>query len=118
MIYASTSVALAALEYAVHTSERPHDSVLLRIAFPSDSLISIEDLLGGPLPANWPFVDAQTRRIGTDWLRSASSLALTVPSLVIPFERNLLLNPSHPRATELELLESVPFFFDPRLFGV
>ena len=59
VIYAATSIALASLEYAVHTAERPVDSVLLTIELPDDSLVKIEDILGGPLPGNWPFVEAR-----------------------------------------------------------
>ncbi len=116
IIYASTSIALAALEYTVHTTKRPADSVLITIELPSDSILSIEKHLTGPLPANWPFVEAQTQIIGTDWLNSRSSIALEIPSIVIPLERNLLLNPKHPSFDSVELVNVLPFFFDPRIF--
>ena len=48
VIYAATSIALASLEYAVHTVERPVDSVLLTIELPDDCVVTIEDILGGP----------------------------------------------------------------------
>lgn len=62
VIYAATSIALAALEYAVHTATRPVDSVLVTIDIPSDSILTIEELLAGPLPANWPFTEVQRSR--------------------------------------------------------
>ena len=93
VIYAATSIALASLEYAVHTAERPTDSVLLTIELPNDSLVKIEEILGGPLPGNWPFVESQTQHLGVSWLDSGASIALEVPSLVIPRERNAILNP-------------------------
>lgn len=116
VIYAATSIALAALEYAVHTAERPVDSVLVTIELPDDSLTTIEDVLGGPLPGNWPFAEAQTQHLGTGWLDSRASIALGVPSLVIPRERNLILNPRHDRFSEVRMIEVAPFFFDPRIF--
>lgn len=116
VVYSSTSIALAALEYAAHTAERPVDSVLLTIELPADSVLTIEKHLAGPLPGNWPFVEAQTQRIGTDWLNSRESIALEVPSLIIPLERNLILNPMHSRFPEVAILDVTPFFFDPRIF--
>ena len=117
VLYASTSIALAALEYAVHTVERPKDSVLLTIELPNDSVMVIEDFLGGPLPANWPFVEDQTQYIGSRWLASRASIALRVPSLVIPRETNLILNPMHERFPAVKTLAIEPFFFDPRIFS-
>jgi len=116
VIYASTSVALASLEYAVHTVQRPVDSVLLTIELPDDSVMTIEDILRGPLPGNWPFAEVQTQHVGAAWLDSRASIALGVPSLVIPRERNLILNPGHARFSEVRMVEVVPFFFDPRVF--
>jgi RES domain-containing protein len=116
VVYAATSIALASLEYAVHTAERPVDSVLLTMELPNDSVLTIENVLGGPLPGNWPFVEAQTQHLGAEWLDSRASLALEVPSLVIPRERNLILNPRHARFSEVRMIEVTPFFFDPRVF--
>jgi RES domain-containing protein len=116
VIYAATSIALAALEYAVHTAERPVDSTLLTMELPANSVITIEHHLGGPLPGNWPFADEQTRHLGTEWLHSRKSIALEVPSIVIPLERNLILNPAHPGFSEVRIVDAVPFFFDPRIF--
>lgn len=83
---------------------------------PADSLIQIETLVEGPLPGNRAFVEAQTQHIGTQWLRSNQSIALGVPSVVIPLERNLILNPNHPRFSEVKAIDVIPFFFDPRIF--
>lgn len=118
LIYAATSIALAALEYAAHTAVRPADTVLMKLAIPDHSLLTIEQRLGGPLPANWPYVEVQTRHIGSEWILSNDSIALEVPSIIIPWERNLLLNPKHPQfASEVNLVETLPFFFDPRIFN-
>jgi RES domain-containing protein len=104
VIYASTSIALAALEYAVHTAVRPADTVLLTMELPADSVLKIDQYLEGPLPGNWAAVEAQTQHIGTEWLTSNQSIALEVPSVVIPLERNLILNPSHPRFSEVRTI--------------
>jgi RES domain-containing protein len=40
---------------------------------------------------------------------------LSVPSAVIPIERNLLLNPLHPAIAQVRITDDQPFSFDPRL---
>jgi RES domain-containing protein len=115
IIYASSSVALAALEYAVQSSVRPIDSVLMEIQVPGTCAM-LEDRIGGDLPGNWAFVEEQSRGLGTAWLTERKSLALSVPSVVIPFERNILLNPRHRMFSSVSVKSVVPFFFDPRIF--
>lgn len=39
---------------------------------------------------------AQTRRYGDSWVEEERSLALKVPSVVIPMSYNYLVNPKHP----------------------
>jgi RES domain-containing protein len=116
VIYAAGSIALAALEYAVQTSVRPHDSMLMEVEAPDGACVTIEERIGGELPGNWAFVQEQSRRLGTDWLIDRKSLILSVPSVVIPFERNLLINPQHRLFASVSLKRVVPFFFDPRIF--
>ena len=56
------------------------------VYLPADSLP--EDWMEEPAPAS-------TAEIGDSWLESQSSLALVVPSVVVPRETNYLINPSH-----------------------
>lgn len=53
---------------------------------------------------------------GTDWLRSGRSPILSVPSLIVPESRNLLLNPVHPQAASAQITGSRVFRFDRRLW--
>lgn len=59
--------------------------------------------------------EAQTRAFGTAWLREKRSLALLVPSFVLPYERNVLINPLHPNAATLETLGKDRVRLDQRL---
>jgi RES domain-containing protein len=117
IVYAAGSVALAALEYAVHTSVRPTDSVLMEIEVPDLAWSTIEERIGGELPGNWSSIEEQSRQLGTEWLLEKKTLMLSVPSVVIPFERNLLLNPRHNQFKSVLVKRIAPFFFDPRIFG-
>jgi RES domain-containing protein len=58
----------------------------------------------------------QTRGYGDMWLTSARTALLSVPSVVIPKERNLCISPNHPDFKTIRTVEVEPFQFDPRLF--
>lgn len=113
--YTATSRSLAALEILVHLEIRhaPPGFVLISAEVPGE-LIAVLDP-----PAGWdalPPGDAP-RRAGATWLRSRSSAALRVPSLVVRGEHNVLLNPLHPDFGRIEIGEPEPFAFDPRLLS-
>ena len=119
VLYASHSAALASLEFAANSSQkRPLDTMLLEIELGDADVMSIEDLLGGPLPGNWASDHEHVRPIGMEWLTNRNSIALSVPSVIIPTERNYLINPSHPQFERVRLCSVTPFFFDPRLFAI
>ena len=54
------------------------------------------------LPSNWREspIPRSVQAVGDAWLKSESSLALRVPSAVVPAEDNALINPDHPRFEE------------------
>ena len=79
-------------------------------------LVHVADILGGPLPGNWASDHGHTRPLGTAWLSERKAVALVVPSVIIPLERNILLNPEHPDFERVAMIACNPFFFDPRLF--
>lgn len=121
MVYASTSLALAAIELFVHLEpgQAPGDlvylSALLAEGEPARTIHSAE------LPPAWwtdnaPAGDATTRDLGDAWIRAGSSLALLVPSVPIRAEWNVLVNPLHPRIGELQIDAPLPFVFDARMF--
>jgi RES domain-containing protein len=55
------------------------------------------------------------RNKGGQWLKKGDGLALKVPSVILPEEFGLLLNPRHPKAGGLKVSKPVPFRFDPRV---
>jgi RES domain-containing protein len=70
------------------------------------------------LPADWRTFPPPPAlaRIGEQWLRASRTAVLSVPSVVIPHERNLVLNPTHREFARLSIGRSEPFSFDPRLW--
>lgn len=103
VVYLSEHPALAMLETLVHLemdpSEVPENFNLLRVQVPDEAEIEKVD----DLPPDWRDQLHETRQRGNDWLREGVSLLLEVPSVVMPASRNLLLNPQHPHADEVEL---------------
>ena len=81
-----------------------------------DSVVRILSTL--EVPADWREIEpVRARTVGTEWIKSQSSAGLVVPSVVIPEERNLLLNPEHPDfQSGVRIVGPQPFEWDPRLF--
>lgn len=113
--YASSNSSLALLEVLVHV-----ENVAI---LPSYSLISasipdelIEDLRR-PLPVAWSASPAhpEVQVIGDEWVRSGRSLALRVPSALVPDGSNVLINPGHRDFVHVSVGEPEQFSFDSRL---
>lgn len=114
--YASGSIALATLEVLVGLdSNTPIEAyVVVPARFDADV---VEVVAAEALPSQWnQFPPGQeTQRMGDAWLRGQTTLALSVPSAIVPYERNYLLNPAHPAFKDVELGSPLPIEFDPRL---
>jgi RES domain-containing protein len=112
LVYTSESLALCLAECLVHIPRRlPADFPALRIETPADSAESLDISL---LKAGWEDDPGYTRAIGDQWIMQQRSLALIVPSAVLPESFNILLNPAHPDINTVTTIAR-PFQFDPRL---
>jgi len=56
--------------------------------------------------------------IGERWLRESRTAVLSVPSVVIPHERNFVLNPIHAEFARLKINPSERFSFDPGMWKI
>jgi RES domain-containing protein len=118
LVYTASTASLALLEMAVHLPRLrfAREFILFELEFPDELG---ETLTREALPDAWdayPF-SATTQDIGDAWIASARSLALVVPSAVLPFgEPNILLNPAHPAfAAQVQVVDQHPFQPDPRV---
>lgn len=59
--------------------------------------------------------EGSTQRFGHRWITNGNSLAMRVPSAIIPIEFNVLLNPVHSAFTEIAWSAPETFEFDKRL---
>jgi RES domain-containing protein len=118
MVYASTSLALAAIELFVHLEpgQAPDDLVCISASLPKGE--PARTLQFSDLPPAWwtDSAAAAIRHLGDAWMSGRSSLALLVPSVPIRAEWNVLVNPLHPRMKELQIDPPCPFIFDARMF--
>jgi len=116
MVYTSATRSLAALELLVHfdTDIAPATFVAVPVEIPDRLVLRLPEK---DLPADWRAVPApdSTRNLGTKWATSGRSVALSVPSVQVPDERNVLLNPVHPDFPRVSFGAARPFEFDPRL---
>ena len=115
MAYTASSVSLAMLEMLVHVDREdvPMNRRLLRFDVPDDAIKTLLDF-----PEGWDFLpySFSVRAVGDEWVTGGASLALLVPSAVARHESNVLINPSHARFREINLLENAPLALDMRLF--
>lgn len=119
MVYAATSASLAILEYLVNVDREnaPSHLSLVELRVPG----KIETIPERDIPVDWNAMPApaSTQAYGTSWVKSGTSLGLTVPSVVIPTraEMDVLLNAMHPHMKRVETISTIAFSMDDRLLS-
>jgi RES domain-containing protein len=117
VVYASDSLSLAALELLVHCDPAllPDDLVAIAIGIPDG--LAIRRVEAADLPRSWRRHPApeSLARMGDEWAKGRTSAVLSVPSAVVPGERNVLLNPAHPDFRRIRAGRSEKFALDARL---
>ena len=117
MVYASTSLSLAAVETFVNLEPnlRPADLVSIEGVIPDAIQTLTFDVKA--LPARWYETrDESLHRFGDEWIRNGRSATLLVPSAAIRGEWNVLLNRVHADFSKIEFRNPEPFEFDARMF--
>jgi len=56
-----------------------------------------------------------SRALGDAWIEARAALVLIVPSVLVPEETNLILNPDHPGMRDVAIVSTRVFRFDPRM---
>ena len=117
-VYMGMTPAICCLETFVHAAGEPTFPLKITcFELPAERSLYLEvdvsDLPIGwaSLPADRPSMD-----FGTAWLKSNSHLGLIIPSAILPLERNVVINPNHPAANRITVIEIYDFLYDPRMF--
>ncbi|GAA4278425.1 RES family NAD+ phosphorylase [Aquimarina mytili] len=116
VLYTSTTAALSALEVLAHLPAAyfPDDMAIATIEIPDDLVTEIDH---EQLPENWKKIPApiEVQSFTMKWINEEKYLGIKVPSIIIPNEKNLLINPLHPKFNKVKLITVEPFSFDSRL---
>ena len=119
MVYAASSRALACLETVVHlnSSGLPLNRYLVEIAVPEELYVAAQATGLAAYPVGWDAEPAgqASIEIGTGWANRNSSAILLVPSVIVPEEHNLLINPAHPEAHRMTARKVRKWLYDPRM---
>jgi RES domain-containing protein len=119
VVYASFNLSLCVLESFAHLPP------LLRINLPEMTAVRIEipdaasrlDIDRTDLPPDLFGEDAQVRcrQLGDGWLTAREHLIATMPSMLVPQERNVMIHPAHRLMAAVKIVSIERFRFDPRL---
>ncbi len=119
VLYTSDSRALCTAEIAVHTpiGMVPSNYYLISIEVPDDAEFNEVEL--NELPSSWknfPHSNV-TQDVGEQFVLEGKYLFLKVPSAVVQGDFNFILNPKHPRFSDVKVVSKEKFSFDKRLFN-
>lgn len=122
-VYCSETTAMAVLETIVHfkAGSLPLNRYLVQIKVPESAwrlatvwtpstLKDAGKVAWDALPAGRDSID-----YGNDWLIGKTSpLLLVVPSVIVPHERNIVINPKHPAANTIVYTKLQKWIYDAR----
>ncbi len=117
MIYTAQSKALACLENVVHRSSNGLQQNFRVLFIEIPDTVLVEEIKEVNLMTGWQQFEKMpyTQSLGNQWLKSAKTAILRVPSAIIMGEFNYLLNPAHEDYGSIRLLKEEPFKFDSRI---
>ena len=116
VVHAAETYALAVLENLVHWQTRtpPPNLVCVEVEIPDD--LEQEQLAPTDMEASVPDDFSASRTIGDDWYDCGDTAVLWVPSLVSPYESNVLFNQQHEDFSRIVVHGAKPAHMDQRLW--
>ncbi len=119
VVYTSETQALACLETVVHLNAGglPLNRYLVAVTIPDAVWAAARTETPGRLPVGWDADQAGRASIqfGSAWIRSGASALLKVPSVIVPDEYSVLINPLHPDSRDIIAVKIRKWLYDPRL---
>lgn len=119
MVYCASNISLAVLETFVHLKAGglPLNRYLVELDIPTAVWKKAARLIVPPI--GWDAIP--TGRVSLDegdaWLKSNKSAVMLVPSVIVPEECNVLINPGHPDTRHIKANKVRKWGYDPRLLG-
>lgn len=117
VIYTAGSIALACLENLAHRSGEGLNANFRLVEIEIPDNMSSESCFLNDLPEGWHTIHgyAMCQMIGNQWVHDNETCVLEVPSSIIPYEWNVLINPNHPDFHQISIKSIRNFSFDERL---
>jgi RES domain-containing protein len=118
LLYCSENIALASMETFVHINARglPLNRYLVRIAIP-EAVWEATITLDAAAAVGWDAIP--TGKVSLDagdaWAAGGASALLRVPSVIVPEEYNVLINPLHPDAKSITASKLRRWHYDARM---
>jgi len=119
MVYTSQTRALACLETVVHLNAvgLPLNRYLVALTIPDALWAAAQRTTAASLSVGW---DAEppgrvSIQFGDTWIATGSSALLFVPSVIVPEEFNVLINPGHPDSAAITAVKVRKWLYDTRL---
>jgi RES domain-containing protein len=118
-VYTSSHLSLSVLEAYVNIPPELRDDLpvlqAVQISVPDDAKARTvrPNELAGLMKQADPI--AASRAIGNKWIEAQAELVLVVPSILVPEETNLILNPAHSGMRDVAIVSTRRFRFDSRL---
>jgi RES domain-containing protein len=120
VIYSGSTRSLATLELVVRRSSiAPVNNYKVMVISIADDDYLFKQIHINELAENWRTlaVYSSLQEIGSKWYISQGSLILKVPSAVIPYEYNYMINTEHPDFSKnVRIVKVEDYFWDNRLF--
>ncbi len=117
IVHAASAYALAVLENVVHwrVAALPPQMQFVRVSIPA---ATSRDVLETNALRGWDaYPYGPSRTYGDAWYDRMESAVLVVPSVLSPFEPNVLINQRHPEFASISASEPAPAVLDPRLLA-
>jgi RES domain-containing protein len=119
LVYSATNIALAVIETVLYIrgGGLPFNRFLVGIDVPDD--VWAARVVLDPLPGGWDAVPSglASRNAGDAWAASTRSALLLVPSVSVPDEHNVLINPMHSETGSITATTTKRWIYDPRFFS-
>jgi RES domain-containing protein len=117
--YAATSPSLCVLEKLVHVEDPALLPTLAMVTYEVPDDMPAARRAVSDLPDDWRRREAETQRIGDQWLAAGETTILFVPSAIVPIrecpDQNVIINHRHRAAAAITIERIEPFELDVRL---
>ena len=119
VIYTGSSRSLSSLELVVHRgSIQPTTTYTVMVISIADDDYLIKQVQVNDLPSTWRTLAGYSalQMIGSAWYNSQETLVLKVPSAIVVYEYNYIINTEHPEfSRKIQLVRTEDYFWDSRL---